>query len=182
MMSGYGKEFGMQRVIQSAQYSSLQKVSGKHNAADGFSLIEMMIALFIVTVAVLGLLDLTITSIRTNMQNDMRNTSIRLTSQTAEILLAQPIDSISTCGLTPDASGSNYNSSYTYSAANICLYTSDYARYPNPNQTVRNGTVSYNIHWLVSSPTNDIRQITITVSYSYRGQPYSNKAETTVFL
>src|SRR3989338_7623526 len=78
---------------------------GRFIAADkAFSLIEMMIALFILTVAVLGLLNLTITSIRVNLQNDMRNTSIRLTSQTAEILLAQPIDSVATCGLTPDSS------------------------------------------------------------------------------
>ncbi|MBI5874446.1 MAG: prepilin-type N-terminal cleavage/methylation domain-containing protein [Deltaproteobacteria bacterium] len=156
----------MQRT-QVAQYSRQE---------TGFSLIEMMIALFILTVAVLGLLELTITSIKTNMQNDMRNASIRLTSQTAEILLALPIDSVATCGLTPDASGSNYNSLYTYSASNTCLYTSDYARYPNPSQAIRSGTVNYNIYWSVSSPTNDIRQITITVSYFYRGQQYSNTA------
>lgn len=164
---------------KSRQQSVIATVYPLLSTHKAFSLVEMMIALFILTVAVLGLLELTITSIKTNLQNDMRNASIRLTSQTAEILLAQPIDSVATCGLTPDASGSNYISSYTYSSANTCLYTPsglDYRRYPNPSQTIRGGTVSYNIYWLVSSPTNDLRQIEITVSYFYRGQQYSNRA------
>lgn len=166
---------------KSRQQSVMQTACRLLFAEKAFSIIEMMIALFILTVAVLGLLELTITSIRTNLQNDMRNASIRLTSQTAEILLAQPIDSVATCGLTPDSSAGamNYNLSYTYSSANTCLYTPsglDYRRYPDPNQTIRSGTVSYNIYWFVSSPTNDLRQIEITVSYFYRGQQYSNRA------
>lgn len=167
-------------MVLLAQNHRQQKIdSGKESRQMAFSLIEMMIALFILTVAVLGLLELTITSIRTNMQNDMRNASIRLTGQTAEIFLAQPIDNIATCGLTLDASGSNYNSSYTYTTANTCLYASadiDVNKYPNPSQTIRGGSVNYNIYWLVTSPTNDIKQIQITVSYFYRGQQYSNKA------
>jgi len=173
-----GESVSLSTIYYLPSTNSVYRLPSTHK---GFSLVEMMIALFILTVAVLGLLELTITSIRTNLQNDMRNTSIRLTSQTAEILLAQPIDSVATCGLTPDSStgAMNYNSSYTYTTANACLYASadtDVKKYPNPSQAIRSGTVNYNIYWSVLSPTNDIRQITITVSYFYRGQQYSNTA------
>lgn len=159
----------------------------KSNNKKGFSLIELMIALFIITVAVLGLLTLTITSIQTNMQNDIRNTATRLTSQTAEILLARPIDTISTCGITLDStittgSVAVYNSAYTYNTSNNCLVDSnaaeDYKKYPNASQPLggSSGTKEYNITWTVSNLTNDLRQITIRVSYKYRDQTYTNEA------
>lgn len=61
----------------------------------GFSLVEMMIATFILAVSILALTSLTITSIQVNLENDLRNTAVRLTSETAEDLLRQPIESIS---------------------------------------------------------------------------------------
>ncbi len=129
--------------------------------SGGFSLIEMMIALFILSVSVLALLNLTITSIQVNLQNDLRNTAVRLTNQTAEILLAQPIANVVSGGLTP------------YDGTNTAL-TPDYRQYPNPVQTLKGGTQTYSVSWVVSNLTNDLRQITITVQYSYKGTQYTS--------
>ena len=69
----------------------------------GFSLIEMMIALVIMAFTLLALSAAMVNSISVNLENELRNTAIRLTNQTAEVLLALPIDSINSCGLTPDS-------------------------------------------------------------------------------
>lgn len=195
-MSLLGKGFGMQRA-QVAQYNNVRKPIARRNAAEGFSLIEMMIALFILTVAVLGLLDLTITSIKTNMQNDIRNTAVRLTSQTAEVLLARPFDTTcgsgitcgttpTTCGITLDstitgASAAAYNAAYKYDATNNCLVDSvtnplpDYQKYPYPQQLVTGGSTTvtgqtYNITWNVTVPTDT------------GGQPVSDLLQIPIFV
>lgn len=173
----------------------LSTITYQPSCNKGFSLIEMMIALFILTVAVLGLLDLTITSIKTNMQNDIRNTAVRLTSQTAEVLLARPFSTTTTCGITLDPTittgNSPFNAQYTYNNLNICLQDSnpatDFQKYPFPQQQITgNATISgqiYNITWTVTVPKDinnqpvpDLLQISIYVSYNYRGQVYTNNA------
>ncbi|MBI3756125.1 MAG: prepilin-type N-terminal cleavage/methylation domain-containing protein [Deltaproteobacteria bacterium] len=168
----------MQRT-QVAQYSRQE---------TGFSLVEMMVALVILTVAVLGLLDLTITSIKTNVQNDIRSAAVRLTSQTAEVLLARPFSTTTTCGITLDTTITGYNSLYTYGTLNTCLVdtaaATDYQKYPYPQQRITGDagatTVSgqiYNIVWTATSLSdtpNGLMQISILVSYKYRGQVYTN--------
>ncbi|MBI3398065.1 MAG: prepilin-type N-terminal cleavage/methylation domain-containing protein [Deltaproteobacteria bacterium] len=147
----------------------------------GFSLIEMMIALAILAISMLGLLNIVITSIRVNLQNDIRNTAIRLTTQTAEILLAQPMNSpsLSTtcttttpCNLTPYGTTNAALQDPTGSTANYYLY------YPNPVQTMRGTTQSYTVTWSVTDLTTDLKEISITVLYSYPGQTqsYTNSA------
>ena len=156
--------------------------------SDGFSLLELMISLVILTVSILALLSLTITSIQANLQNDIRNAAIRLTNQTAEVLLAQPIETLTTCGLhaeptdistNPAAVSPYYNAAYTYSVTNSCLDGAGtlYGRYPNPVQTIR-GTrqYSYNITWAVTNLTNDLRQVDISVEYFYNGREITKQA------
>lgn len=127
----------------------------------GFSLVEMMIALFILSVSILALLSLTLTSIQVNLRNDIRNTAIRLTNQTAEILLVQPIGNVVSGGLTP------------YDGTNSAL-SPDFRQYPNPLQTIRGSTQTYAVTWVVANLTNDLSQITITVQYNYKGTQYTN--------
>lgn len=127
----------------------------------GFSLVEMMIALFILSVSILALLSLTVTSVQVNLQNDIRNTAIRLTNQTAEILLVQPFGNVVSGGLTP------------YDGTNAAL-SPDFRQYPNPLQTIRGSTQTYTVAWVVSNLTNDLSQITITVQYNYKGTQYAN--------
>jgi Tfp pilus assembly protein PilV len=55
---------------------------------------EMMIALFILAVSILGLTAITISGIQANLQNDLRNTAVRLANERAEQLYALPFETI----------------------------------------------------------------------------------------
>lgn len=129
----------------------------------GFSLLEMMIADVILLISILGLLSLTTKSMEINSRNEIRNSGIRVTTQVAEIILAQPFDNIvnGLSGLSP------------YDGTNAAL-TPDFRQYPNPIQTIRGFTQTYNVTWNVTTLTNDLREIQIAVLFTYRGQLYSN--------
>ncbi len=69
----------------------------KKTAVDdnrGFTLVEMMMATFILAVSILGLASATLTSIKTNKQNELRNAAIRLTNETVESYLVESIDTV----------------------------------------------------------------------------------------
>lgn len=61
------------------------------SGARGFTLVEMLIALIILSVAILGMTSLTLTSIRTNLENDKRNAAVRVTTDVAEEQMARDI-------------------------------------------------------------------------------------------
>ena len=99
--------------------------------SKGFSLIEMLIAVVIIAFTLLALCSAMVNAISANLGNELRNTAVRLTNQTAEVLLALPIDSIQSCGATADPLARNYNVSYTYDSSNACLgIDTDYQKYP----------------------------------------------------
>jgi type II secretory pathway pseudopilin PulG len=144
---------------------------------NGFSLVEMMIAIVIMVFSLLVLLSVVINAIGVNLGNELRNTATRLTGQTAEVMIALPIENISPCGVTPDPDALNYNASYVYSGANTCLGAgADYQRYPNPVQSVKGSRQNFNITWAVTDLNSDLRQVTITVAYKHRGEDHTNSA------
>lgn len=129
----------------------------------GFSLIELMIALFILAFSLLGFLGVMATSIDSNLQNELRNTAIGLTTQVAETLLAQDFDAVAPadCSLTP------------YDGTNTCI-GSNFQMYPNPNITVRGFTQTYTITWTITDLNLNLKQITINTTYTHRGQNFSH--------
>jgi len=150
-------------------------VTARNN--KGFSLIELMVAVVIIAVAMLALSSVMINAITVNLGNDLRNTAMRLTQQTAETLLALPVESINSCGLTPDKNASNYIAAYTYDNANTCLgIPEEYKKYPNPVQSVKGFQQPFNIAWSVTALSSDLRQITISVSYSHRDENHIHNA------
>lgn len=62
----------------------------------GFTLAEMLVALVILSVSILAMTSVTITAIKTNTDNDMRNTAVRLTSEITEDLYIVPFDQLVT--------------------------------------------------------------------------------------
>jgi type IV pilus assembly protein PilV len=121
----------------------------KHYNSRGFSLVEMLIALLILSVSILGMTSLTLTSIRTNLDNDLRNGAVRITTEVAEDLGAMPIeDVVSTPVLTPETR----------------------------QVSIRGVNVPYTVTRTVTSLTNDLRQIDITVSYTSKGVTKTNSA------
>jgi prepilin-type N-terminal cleavage/methylation domain-containing protein len=136
--------------------------------SDGFSLVEMMTALVIVALTLLVLSATLIHAIKVNVVNDLRNAAIRLTNQTAEVILSLPFESIHSCGVTADPDSANYVDSYRYDDGNTCLneYPGDYLKYPNPFQTIKGFRQRFNITWDVLELNEDLRQITILVVYN----------------
>ena len=119
----------------------------------------------IIMISMLALLTVMTTAIRTNMANGIRNTAIRVTNQTAEALLALPLeDAELTIGST--------HSRITDNAAQ------SNKGFPNTTQKVRDYSMNYTIQWTVTSPTSDLKQISIEVSYQHLNQTYKHNALT----
>lgn len=119
------------------------------NSRRGFSLVEMMIALVILSVAILGMTSVTLMTIRTNIENDLRNAVVRVTSEVAENLVSMPIDDVVA---TPTGT-------------------------PEIRQvSIRGTNVPFSVIRVVTSLSNDLRQIDITVSYSSKGVTKTNSA------
>jgi len=145
--------------------------------SNGFSLLELLVAVAIIAFTLLALCSAMVNAISANLGNELRNTAVRLTNQTAEVLLALPIESIQSCGATADLHARNYNPSYTYDSSNACLgIDTDYQRYPRPEQSVKGFQQSFNIIWNITSLSNNLRQVTITVAYRHREEHFENNA------
>lgn len=152
------------------------KTSVKNN--EGFSLIEMMTALVIIALTLLALSAVLIHAIQVNVGNDLRNAAVRLSSQTAEVLLALPFDSLRSCGLTADQTAPFYDESYRYDAGNLCLNNApnEYLNYPNPVQTIKGFSQKFNITWDVLDLNELAKQITVHVSYRERDEYHLHSA------
>lgn len=146
--------------------------------SDGFSLIELLIALVIVALALLVLSAVMIHAIQVNIGNDLRNAAVRLSSQTAEVILALPFDSVRSCGLTADPTAPFFDESYRYDAGNPCLNKApdEYLNYPNPLQTIKGFKQPFNITWDVLDLNEITKQITIHVSYRERDEHHVHSA------
>lgn len=135
-----------QTVIQ-IDPSLLTSASTKRSAPRGFSLIEMLIALVILSVSILGMTTLTLTAMRANFDNDLRNAVVRVTSEVAEDLGAMPIENVVST-VTPETRQAN----------------------------IRGINVPFLVTRTVFPLTNDLRQINITVSYTSNGVTKTNSA------
>jgi Tfp pilus assembly protein PilV len=124
-----------------------------------------MIAVVFIMISMLALLTAIVTSMRTNLENDLRNTAIRLTNQTAEALLTLSIDPITDTELT--------DGSHSRTAGNTAQNEKGF---PLTEQTVRGSRQTYTIQWAVVSRTTNVKEVTITVSYTSRNKPYTNTA------
>lgn len=81
-------------VFQTKAFNRLRPLHRLHCNAQGFSLIEMLIALIILSVSILGMTSVTLLTMRTNLENDLRNAAIRVTTEVAEDLGAMPIENV----------------------------------------------------------------------------------------
>ncbi len=146
--------------------------------SSGFSLIEMMIATVIMAISFFALSAAIVSSISVNIENELMNNAVRLTTRTAEVLLSLPIDRVNSCGVTTDPEAPRYSAAYQYDESNDCLgvETGDYLRFTDPDQTIKGVRQKYNVTWNVTVLNNNLRQITISVDYRYRGKNHMNNS------
>jgi prepilin-type N-terminal cleavage/methylation domain-containing protein len=135
------------------------------NNKRGFTLIELMIAMLIIMISMLALLTSIVTSMAANTSNEIRNTAIKVTNETAEALLALPIDDaeLSTGTL-------HTNTPSTWPAGQ------QVKGFPNPTQRIRAFDITYVITWSVTAPSSNLKQISISVAYSQKNQNYTNSS------
>jgi Tfp pilus assembly protein PilV len=109
----------------------------------------MLVALVILSVSILGMTSLTLTTMRANFDNDLRNAVVRVTSEVAEDLGATPIESVvSTPTGTPEIR----------------------------QASIRGTNIPFEVTRTVIPLTNDLRQVNITVSYTSNGITKTNSA------
>ena len=158
----------------------------KNRHCGGFSLLEVVFSMVIISVSVLGLLALTTTSMKANARDDLKTGAVRLASQVAETLLAQPMEAVpaGVCGIGDAITSANAQplsgvakiggntvttDTYVYDSTNDCL-GSNFEAYPNPEQVIRKGTVDYNIIWTSTDLSSDLKMIQIDVYYPNPGE------------
>lgn len=141
------------------------KINIKSNQA-GYTLIEMMVAITILAVALLGLGGLVTTSIQNNLKNDLRGIASRMAGETAEALRTQPFDSVATGDLN------------TYDGTNTAL-APNFRIFPNPVQQIRSGNQTFTVNWTVQERSDDLLEIWIQVQYTLKGEDYTNN--TTIY-
>jgi prepilin-type N-terminal cleavage/methylation domain-containing protein len=130
----------------------------------GFTLIELMVALFIIMVSMLAFATSMVVSLRASNATEWRDVTTRVTNQTAEALIALPFTNALLA--VPSAVGSWQD--YSRVTGNVAQ---DNAGLPDTNQTVRGTQQSFLIQWRVTYQSPDIRQIFITVTYCLPGDP-----------
>lgn len=135
------------------------------NNKRGFTLIELMIAMLIIMISMLALLTSIVTSMAANTGNEIRNTAIKVTNETAEALLALPIDDAELSTGTPHTN--------TFSTGPTGQQVKGF---PNPTQRVRAFDVTYTITWNVTAPSANLKQVSISVAYSHKNKDFTNSS------
>jgi prepilin-type N-terminal cleavage/methylation domain-containing protein len=120
----------------------------------GVSLIEMMIALVILLVVSLALMQTALLGTSTNVKNQLRDEAVNIAEMRMNQLRSLPFTE---------------------------LNTSDYLKAPGdtPAETVvqrnfRGFSIDYTPARTISDISTDTKQVTIMISWSYRGQAYTH--------
>lgn len=127
-------------------------LSGK----KGFTLIEVLFALSIILITMLGLYKVTEMSMMTNMRNLIRDEGVKVAQEVINRIKAEPFSSITTGQWQPD----------------------DFAALGYQNAEVtrnfRGFSVTYNLAATVTDYSNEVKQIDVTVTWPYKGVNYSH--------
>ncbi len=126
----------------------------------GFSLIELVIAMALIIISMLAAMSATISTVRTNLDNEVRTVATRAMTQTAEALLAMSFTD-------PNLTDGNHN-----------RIPNDPAQtqlgIPNTIAVVRGSQQNFTIQWNVTTLTPQTSmQVDISVSYTNRNINYT---------
>jgi len=143
----------------------------------GFTLIELMIAMVIISISMLAVLSSLLTAGRMNLENDVRNTAIRLTNQTAETLLSLQWARIAGVVQTdPQLMGAAVPGVLHMRVAGDAEQNAK--GFPALTQNVRNSRQDYQIQWTIEDLEENYKRITVVVNYNFSGRPLMNTSVT----
>ncbi len=127
------------------------------SSENGYSLIEMLIALVILAVVSVALMQSSLVVIQKNSQNEMRDEAVRLGEQTMNAIRSSP------GGF--DASPPSPN--------HLDLFVEAYTL-PAISRKIRGGVVQFTVRKAVGWLDTSTKQITVTVNWSFRSQMFSH--------
>ncbi len=137
----------------------LHKIRHAFINKQGFTLVEILIAMVIILIAMLGMYKVTVLSIDGNVRNVIRNEGVKITEEVMNRLRAIPFDEL-TEGTWTDMTNLGYTASTV-------------------TRTFRNMTVSYAISITVNAPSSEFKVIEVVVGWDYKGEnpplPETNK-------
>ncbi len=128
---------------------------------QGYSLIEMLVALAILAIVAVALMQSSLLVIQKNSQNELRDEAVRIGEQTMNAIRSSP------GGF--DATPAD--------AKHVDLTVETLRSLPSVTRTIRGGSVPYNVLKTVTmldAPANNNKQVTVTVNWSFRNQQYSH--------
>lgn len=121
----------------------------------GFSLVEALVAIFLVAIILLGLLSALVVVYQHSTENLIRDEAVKIANEYAEKYRNMELNSIPTNTSQPIQEQRN----------------------------IRNAQITYNINVtssFVPNTNNKIKRVQITVSWTYKGKNYSHTIETLV--
>lgn len=116
------------------------------SSEEGFTLIEMMIATFVLSISLLGMTGLILTAIQANRQNELRNAAVTLTTQMAEEYFSESFGKIT-----------------SRDAETVSM-------------DVKGIPVGFTRSSNVTDISDKLKRIELTVEYTYRGNTYTNNS------
>jgi prepilin-type N-terminal cleavage/methylation domain-containing protein len=128
-------------------------LSNKH----GYTLIEVVLALAILAIVSVALMQSSLLVIQKNSQNEMRDEAVRLGEQMMNAIRSSP------AGFDVPAA----------TPSHLDLFVESYTL-PAISRIIRGGTVQYSVRKMVSWLDTSTKQITVTVNWSFKNQPYSH--------
>ena len=138
----------------------MQVVNVKLN--KGFTLVELLVSMAIIAICVIGLMNLSITIMRNNVRNEIRNKAVEIVTNT--------VDNITSSGIL------DFDNTTTIDIVNFV------GNGGNVTGQVREKllftyTISGNV---TTSPSTKEKNITATISWTYREKNYNYNIETVV--
>jgi prepilin-type N-terminal cleavage/methylation domain-containing protein len=119
---------------------------------EGFTLIELMIAMMILFISMTAILDFIVQYHRINIENTMRNESMRI----AETQLEQ------------------------FRNAQFSAFVAGTYGPASSPRTIRNIAVNYNVNWTIQNISVNSVAIRVDVTWSYRGMNHQHSASTII--
>ncbi len=139
----------------------MEQILNVSTGKKGFTLIEVLFALSIILITMLGLYKVTEMSMMTNMKNVIRDEGVKVAQEVINRIKAIPFDNITPASSTPGSQWStndlNNNIGYSTVARNF-----------------RQFSVTYTLAVTVTDYSDEVKQIDVTVTWPYKGVNYSH--------
>jgi len=129
----------------------------------GFTLIEALVALFLLALVLLGLLAGLLTVHQYNLMNLLRDEAGSIAQECIENLRSQPFASLTATDIPCD-------NPTTVAVGTPCLNT---AGVNIVSRQIRNVNTTYRVGWTIVDRGANLKEVDVRVCWNYRGRDYS---------